>query len=89
MANPSFKLESKEVGRMLRGPEVRKMVGGSASRIAAAAGDGFTSDLWVSAEPGKSGQPRAVGGVTTDSFEARARQRRDNTLLRARDAGRV
>lgn len=85
----SVKLDRGAVGVFLRGPEARRMVGASAERIAARAGGGFVSDVWVSPDRGRSGEPRAVGGVKTDSFGARRRQSRDNILVRARDAGRV
>lgn len=89
MANQRVKLDRGAVGVFLRGPEVRRMVGTSAERIAARSGKGFASDVWISPDRGRSGEPRAVGGVKTDSFSARRRQSRDNILVRARDAGRV
>ena len=88
-SKPSVKLDRGAVGALLRGPEVRRMVGSSAERIAARAGSGFAADVWISPDRGRSGEPRAVGGVRTDSFGARKRQSRENLLVRARDAGRV
>lgn len=83
------KLDSKGVGRFMRGPEVRRMVRASGDRIAAAAGPGFEADTWVSPEPGRSGQPRAVSGVRVATWRAAHRQARDNVLQRARGAGRM
>lgn len=78
----------------LRGPEVAGMVRASGERIAAAAGAGFEADTWISptrgtSRRGHSNPPRVVSGVTTETYEARRRNARDNILLRARDAGRV
>lgn len=78
----------------LRGPEVAGMVRASGERIAAAAGAGFKADTWISptrgtSRRGHSNPPRVVSGVTTETYEARRRNARDNILLRARDAGRV
>ena len=86
---PSVKLDRGAVGAFLRGPEVQRMVGASGARIAAAAGKGFTHDVWLSPVSGRSGEPRAISGVTTDSWGSRKRQSKDNLLIRARDAGRV
>lgn len=87
MAKPKVKLDSAGIGKFMRGPEVRAMVRSSGDRIAAAAGPGFEADTWISSEPGRRGQPRAVSGVTAETFDARRRNARDNVLLRARDAG--
>ena len=82
------------VAAFLRGPEVSGMVRSSGERVAAAAGDGFEADTWVSAtrgvsRRGNSNPPRVVSGVAPETFKARRRNSRDNILLRARDAGRV
>lgn len=89
MAKPKVKLDRVGMGQFMRGPEMRAMVRASGDRIANAAGAGFEADTWISPEPGRSGQPRAVSGVAPETFTARQRNARDNVLLRARDAGRT
>ena len=88
------KLDEAGMGRFLAGSAVAGMVRSSGERVAAAAGDGFEADTWVSAtrgvsKRGNSNPPRVVSGVTPETFQARRRNSRDNVLLRARDAGRV
>lgn len=88
------KLDEAGMGRFLAGPDVAGMVRSSGDRVAAAAGDGFEADTWVSAtrgvsKRGNSNPPRVVSGVAAETFTARRRNARDNILLRARDAGRV
>ena len=88
------KLDEAGMGRFLAGSEVAGMVRSSGDRVAAAAGDGFEADTWVSAtrgvsKRGNSNPPRVVSGVAPETFGARRRNARDNILLRARDAGRV
>ena len=78
----------------LRGHEVARMVRSSGERVAAAAGDGFEADTWISptrgvSKRGYSNPPRVVSGVTPETDSAARRNSRDNVLLRARDAGRV
>ena len=87
--NVRVKLDRKGMGAFLRGSEMRGMVRSSGERIAAAAGEGISADTWIAPEPGRSGQPRAVSGVQADSWKGYQRQRRDNVILRARDAGRT
>lgn len=84
-----FELDKQGVGEWMRGKEMRQMVRKSGDRIAARAGSGFEADTWISSEPGRSGQPRAVSGVQTESYKAMARQRKYNILQRSIDAGRV
>ena len=88
------KLDEAGMGRFLAGSAVAGMVRSSGERVAAAAGDGFEADTWVSAtrgvsKRGNSNPPRVVSGVAPETFGARRRNARDNILLRARDAGRV
>lgn len=90
----SVKLDEAGMGAFLRGAEVSRMVRSAGDRIAAAAGAGFEADTWVSATRGTSARgnsnpPRVTSRVTAETFEAHARNSRDNVLLRARDAGRV
>lgn len=89
MAKPKVKLDRVGMGKFMRGPEMRAMVRASGDRIANAAGAGFEADTWISPEPGRSGQPRAVSGVTATTWGAARRNARDNVLLRSRDAGRT
>lgn len=82
------------VAAFLRGSEVAGMVRSSAERVAAAAGDGFVADTWISptrgtSRKGYSNPPRVTGGVFAETYEAKRRSSRDNVLLRARDAGRT
>lgn len=84
-----FKFDSGGMGKFMRGSEMQSMVRASGDRVASAAGRGFEADTWISPEPGRSGQPRAVSGVKAETWSARRRQSRDNVLQRARDAGRV
>ena len=67
---------------VLRGAEVSRMVGESAARIAGRAGDGVDSKVWH-------GDSREVGIVQTVTRQAAARNSRNNTLLKAMEAGRV
>ena len=88
------KLDEGGMGRFLAGSAVAGMVRSSGERVAAAAGDGFEADTWVSAtrgvsKRGYSNPPRVVSGVFPQTYDARRRNARDNILLRARDAGRV
>ena len=90
----SVKLDEKGMGQFLAGAEVRCIVRSSGERIAAAAGQGFEADTWISptrgtSRKGYSNPPRAVSGVAPETWGARHRQSRDNVLQRARDAGRV
>lgn len=91
----SVKLDTEGgMAALLRGREVAGMVRSSADRIASAAGKGFEADTWISpsrgtSKRGNSNPPRAVGGVTAVTWGATRRNSKDNTLLRARDAGRV
>lgn len=76
------------MGAFLTGPEVEAMVGGEAARVARVAGKGFEADTWIDFMPRRSARgnvnpPRIVGGVTATSIEARVRNARDNTLIRA------
>lgn len=80
------------VGDFLSGREVGAMVRGEADRIAGIAGRGFEADTWIDFAPRRSGRgnvnpPRVVGGVTATSIEARARNARDQVLLRALRGG--
>lgn len=83
------RLDRKGMGALMRGPEVRGMVRASGERIAAAAGEGISTDTWIAPDPGRSGEPRAVSGVKADSWKGYRRQSRDNVIQRSRDAGRV
>lgn len=92
--NVRVKLDSRGLDALLAGREVTGMIGGSAERVAAAAGRGFEADTWISptrgtSKRGNSYAPRVVGGVRAETFSARVRNSRDNILLRARDAGRT
>ena len=89
MAKVKVKLDRKGMGEWMRGSEMRGMVRSSGDRVASAAGPGFEADTWISPEPGRSGQPRAVSGVKAETWDAYHRQSRNNVLLRARGAGRV
>ncbi|MDN6460644.1 MAG: hypothetical protein L0J94_03285 [Corynebacterium flavescens] len=62
--------------------EVRGDLDQRASRIAAAAGDGFTR------RQAKVGKNRARASVGTNSWESMKRQSEDNVLQRALNAGR-
>ena len=55
----------------------------SVEEIASAAGAGFVGDVRV----GKKGRP--VGVVRADSYQARRRNAKENTLLKSVGAGRV
>lgn len=69
------------VRQLLRGPEVEQDLNRRARAIAAAAGEGHETDLWI-------GRTRARATVRAETFEARAREARDKSLTRAIDAGR-
>lgn len=63
-------------------PEVRADLDQRASRIAAAAGDGFTR------RQAKTGKNRARASVGASSYKGRKRQSEDNVLQQALNAGR-
>ena len=88
------KLDEAGMGRFLAGSAVAGMVRSSGERVAAAAGEGFEADTWISptrgtSRRGHSTPPRVVSGVFPQTYDARRRNARDNILLRARNAGRV
>lgn len=67
-------------------PEVRADLDERASRVAHAAGKGFTRRQ---AQPGSKGpRPRARASVGTNSWASMKRQAEDNVLQKALDAGR-
>lgn len=70
-----------EVGKLLKGPEMRAVVSQGVRAIAAAAGPGMVAAVTVN-------RTRVRGTVTTATMEARTRQARSQALTRAIDAGR-
>lgn len=72
--------------KLRNSPEVRADLDARASKIAHAAGEGFTRR---EARPGSKGRrPRARASVGTNSWESMRRQANDNVLQRALNAGR-
>lgn len=61
----------------------KPLVEQSVEKIASAAGTGFVGDVRI----GKKGRP--VGGVRADSYQARRRNAKENTLLKSMGAGSV
>lgn len=61
----------------------KPLVEQSVEKIATAAGSGFSGDV----KAGKNGRP--VGAVHADTYKARRRNARENTLLKSVGAGRV
>lgn len=66
---------------ILKSPAVRADIQRRANRVAAAAGPGF--EAWA-----RSGRNRARASVEASTYEARKKNSRENTLLRALEAGR-
>lgn len=85
MGRVKFRPDKPGIGAFLRGPEVRAMVRESGDRIAERAGRQFEADTWISPEPGRSGQPRAVSGVKATVPTSKNAER----LRAAIEAGRV
>lgn len=86
MAKVKLKLHNKGFTALRNSPEVRGELDRRASKVAHAAGEGFTRRQ---AQPGTSGRrPRARASVGTTDYESRKRQARDNVLQRALNAGR-
>lgn len=75
------KVNEKEVGKLMKGPQMQALIGSSVRAIAAAAGPGMTASVTVN-------RSRARGTVITSTPAARARQARSQALTRAIDAGR-
>ena len=61
----------------------KPLVEQSVEKIASAAGTGFVGDVRI----GKKGRP--VGAVHADTYKARRRNAKENTLLKSIGAGRV
>lgn len=83
MANTRVRIVLNRAGvrQLLKGSEIQGDLKGRADRIAAAAGEGFVSDIGV-------GGSRARAEVVTDTFEAMRAEATDRALSRAIDAGR-
>lgn len=82
--NVRFKPDSKGIGDFMRGTEVQKLVRASGDRIADRAGEA-KADTWISPEPGRSGQPRAVSGVFPRDGGSKAAERIQQSI----SAGRI
>lgn len=91
MAKPvKVKLDTRGgMAALLRGPEVAGMVRGEADRVARIAGPGFEADTWLSPVPGSKAPARVIAGVAATTIQARVRNARDHTLLRALMGGSV
>lgn len=76
------KVDAREVGRVMKGPEMQALIGRQTRAIAAAAGPGMVASVIV-------GRTRVRGSVITSTQEARENQARNQALTRAIDAGRV
>lgn len=76
-----IKVNEREVGRLMKGPEMHAMISRGVRAIAAAGGPGMTAAVTVN-------RTRVRGTVTTTTMQARARQARSQALTRAIDAGR-
>lgn len=85
MGGVKFTPDRPGIGAFLRGHEVQEMVRQSGDRIAERAGSKFEADTWISPEPGRSGQPRAVSGVKATVPTSKNAER----LRAAIEAGRV
>lgn len=75
-----FKLNKPGLTRIMKSAEMKGVLNTAASRISAAAGDGFSIETahpitFVS-----------IASVRTASFKARLRSRRDDVLRKARDS---
>lgn len=80
MSNRVFKLNKPGLTRIMKSAEMQGVLNTAASRISAAAGDGFSIETahpitFVS-----------IASVRTASFKARLRNRRDDVLKKARDS---
>ena len=74
-----IKLNYREIGTLLRGGEVKEMVGAEAGRIASAAGSGYDTDVRRVGD-------RMRGEAYTATKEAMKDNLESNTLLKATGA---
>lgn len=81
MGKAKFEANHKGFEALLKGPEVRDMVGGRARDIAGRAGAGYRGKT-------KDMPTRVIGIVETTDARSSADNRRNNTLLRAMGGGR-
>lgn len=76
MANVKFKWENAGFQEIMKNDEMQSILQTEAAARAAWCGDGFTSRVKV-------GEKRAFAYVEAESFPARVRNNRDNTLLKS------
>ncbi|WP_341856432.1 hypothetical protein [Brachybacterium sp. GPGPB12] len=72
------KLNSREIDKPLKSPEVQKELRRRTGAAAKAAGDGFESEVTM-------GSTRALGMVRATTHRARARNARDHVLMQVID----
>jgi hypothetical protein len=82
----TIKFDSAAMRALLSSPEIAGDIEERTSRIAAAAGEGFVARTEVKGGSSKLG--RAMGYVTSTTFEARRAEAEDRALTRSIDAGR-
>lgn len=71
-----FELDRAGVKQLLKGPEMQNHIKAEAEAVAARAGEGNEAEVKV-------GQNRAYANIWAESFPARVRNNKDNTLLKA------
>jgi len=76
MSNFKFELNRSGVRDLLRSDEMQALLSEKASAIRNRCGDGFDQDIMV-------GKNRANAMVWADSFEAKRKNMRENTILKA------
>ncbi|WP_152353324.1 hypothetical protein [Brachybacterium subflavum] len=78
MGKPSVQLNSREIDKLLKSPEVQKDLRRRTNAAARAAGDGYEADVTV-------GSTRALGMVRAATPKARASNAKHHTLMQVID----
>lgn len=85
MRKVSFRPDNVSIGAFTRGPEMQRIVRQSGDAIAQRAGSDFEADTYISSEPGRYGQPRAISGVRSKRGGSNAADRLQQSI----EAGRI
>lgn len=78
MAKPNVKLNSREIDKLLKGPQLQKELKRRVDSAAKAAGPGYEGSVTV-------GSTRALGKVSAETPQAARDNARNHTLMRVRD----
>lgn len=88
MARVTVKLNKAGFAALRNSPEVMADLNRRATRIANAAGEGFAARLDQRGSSSMSSRPRARASVGTTDAKSIRKNAKENTLMRALDAGR-